>query len=71
MLICSIAKKNGKKILFFRGKYNQNKKSNASSRNIEKYKVFENTLLVLWGREVDNGEVRKKLWNINYIKMLF
>lgn len=24
-------------------------------------KVFENTLLVLWGREVDNGEVRKKI----------
>lgn len=23
-------------------------------------KVFENILLVLWGREVDNGEVRKK-----------
>ena len=24
-------------------------------------KVFENILLVLWGREVDNGEVRKKI----------
>jgi hypothetical protein len=24
-------------------------------------KVFKNTLLVLWGREVDNGEVRRKI----------
>lgn len=54
-------KKNGKKILFFVGNITKNKNQMQAVEILKNTKVFENTLLVLWGREVDNGEVRKKI----------
>lgn len=53
------------------GNITKNKNQMQAVEILKNTKVFENILLVLWGREVDNGEVRKKLRNINYIKMLF
>ena len=55
------SKKNGKKILFFVGNITKNKNQMQAVEILKNIKVFENTLLVLWGREVDNGEVRKKI----------
>ena len=55
------SKKNGKKILFFVGNITQNKNPMQAVEILKNTKVFENILLVLWGREVDNGEVRKKI----------
>ena len=55
------SKKNGKKILFFVGNITKNKNQMQAVEILKNTKVFENTLLVLWGREVDNGEVRKKI----------
>ena len=54
-------KKNGKKILFFVGNITKNKNQMQAVEILKNTKVFENILLVLWGREVDNGEVRKKI----------
>lgn len=55
------SKKNGKKILFFIGNITKNKNQMQAVEILKNTKVFENILLVLWGREVDNGEVRKKI----------
>ena len=55
------SKKNSKKILFFVGNITKNKNQMQAVEILKNIKVFENTLLVLWGREVDNGEVRKKI----------
>lgn len=55
------SKKSGKKILFFVGNITKNKNQMQAVEILKNTKVFENTLLVLWGREVDNGEVRKKI----------
>lgn len=55
------SKKNGKKILFFVGNITKNKNQMQAVEILKNAKVFENILLVLWGREVDNGEVRKKI----------
>ena len=55
------SKKNGKKILFFVGNITKNKNQMQAVKILKNTKVFENILLVLWGREVDNGEVRKKI----------
>ena len=55
------SKKNGKKILFFVGNITKNKNQMQAVEILKNANVFENTLLVLWGREVDNGEVRKKI----------
>lgn len=55
------SKKKGKKILFFVGNITKNKNQMQAVEILKNTKVFENTLLVLWGREVDNGEVRKKI----------
>lgn len=55
------SKKNDKKILFFVGNITKNKNQMQAVEILKNTKVFENTLLVLWGREVDNGEVRKKI----------
>ena len=55
------SQKNGKKILFFVGNITKNKNQMQAVEILKNTKVFENTLLVLWGREVDNGEVRKKI----------
>lgn len=55
------SKKNGKKILFFVGNITKNKNQMQAVEILKNIKVFENILLVLWGREVDNGEVRKKI----------
>lgn len=55
------SKKNGKKILFFVGNITKNKNQMQAVEILKNTEVFENTLLVLWGREVDNGEVRKKI----------
>lgn len=55
------SKKNGKKILFFVGNITKNKNQIQAVEILKNTKVFENILLVLWGREVDNGEVRKKI----------
>ena len=55
------SKKNGKKILFFVGNITKNKNQMQAVEILKNTKVFENTLLVLWGREVDNGEVRRKI----------
>lgn len=55
------SKKNGKKILFFVGNITKNKNQMQAVEILKNTKVFENTLLVLWGREVDNGEVRNKI----------
>lgn len=55
------SKKNGKKILFFVGNITKNKNQMQAVEILKNTKVFENILLVLWGREVDNGEVRKKI----------
>ena len=55
------SKKNGKKILFFVGNITKNKNQMQAVEILKNTKVFENTLLVHWGREVDNGEVRKKI----------
>lgn len=54
-------KKNGKKILYFVGNITKNKNQVQAVEIISNTKIFENALLVLWGREVDNGEVRKKI----------
>ena len=53
--------KHGKKILFFVGNITKNKNQMQAVEILKNTKVFENILLVLWGREVDNGEVRKKI----------
>lgn len=58
------SKKNGKKILFFVGNITKNKNQMQAVEILKNTKVFKNTLLVLWGREVDNGEVRRK--NVEY-----
>lgn len=55
------SKKSGKKILFFVGNITKNKNQMQAVEILKNTKVFENILLVLWGREVDNGEVRKKI----------
>ena len=55
------SKKNCKKILFFVGNITKNKNQMQAVELLKNTKVFENILLVLWGREVDNGEVRKKI----------
>lgn len=55
------SKKNVKKILFFVGNITKNKNQMQAVEILKNTKVFENILLVLWGREVDNGEVRKKI----------
>lgn len=55
------SKKNGKKILFFVGNITKNKNQMQAVEILKNTKVFKNTLLVLWGREVDNGEVRRKI----------
>ena len=55
------SKKNGKKILFFVGNITKNKNQMQAVEILKNTKVFENILLVLWGREVDNGEARKKI----------
>lgn len=55
------SKKNGKKILFFVGNITKNKNQMQAVEILKNTKVFENILLVLWGREVDNGKVRKKI----------
>ena len=55
------SKKNGKKILFFVGNITKNKNQMQAVEILKNTKVFENILLVPWGREVDNGEVRKKI----------
>lgn len=55
------SKKNGKKILFFVGNITKNKNQMQAVEILKNTKVFENILLVLWGREVDNGEVRKRI----------
>lgn len=55
------SKKNGKRILFFVGNITKNKNQMQAVEILKNTKVFENILLVLWGREVDNGEVRKKI----------
>lgn len=55
------SKKNGKKILFFVGNITKNKNQMQAVEILKNTKVFEDILLVLWGREVDNGEVRKKI----------
>lgn len=55
------SKKNDKKILFFVGNITKNKNQMQAVEILKNTKVFENILLVLWGREVDNGEVRKKI----------
>ena len=55
------SKKNGKKILFFVANITKNKNQMQAVEILKNTKVFENILLVLWGREVDNGEVRKKI----------
>lgn len=55
------SKKNGKKILFFVGNITKNKNQMQAVEILKNTKVFENILLVFWGREVDNGEVRKKI----------
>ena len=55
------SKKNGKKILFFVGNITKNKNQMQAVEILKNTKVFENILLVLWGREVDNGAVRKKI----------
>lgn len=55
------SKKNGKKILFFVGNITKNKNQMQAVEILKNTKVFENILLVLWGREVDNGEIRKKI----------
>ena len=55
------SKKNGKKILFFVGNITKNKNQMQAVEILKNIKVFENILLVLWGREVDNGEVRRKI----------
>ena len=55
------SKKNGKKILFFVGNITKNKNQIQAVEILKNTKVLKNTLLVLWGREVDNGEVRKKI----------
>lgn len=55
------SKKNGKKILFFVGNITKNKNQIQAVEILKNTKVFKNTLLVLWGREVDNGEVRRKI----------
>ncbi|EJZ70196.1 glycosyltransferase family 4 protein [Lachnoanaerobaculum sp. OBRC5-5] len=51
-------KEKGKKILFFVGNISKNKNQTQA---IEIVKKFDNILLVLWGRELDNGEVRNKI----------
>lgn len=55
------SKKNGKKNLFFVGNITKNKNQMQAVEILKNTKVFKNTLLVLWGREVDNGEVRRKI----------
>lgn len=55
------SKKNGKKILFFVGNITKNKNQMQAVEILKNTKVFKNTLLVLWGREIDNGEVRRKI----------
>lgn len=55
------SKKKGKKILFFVGNITKNKNQMQAVEILKNTKVFKNTLLVLWGREVDNGEVRRKI----------
>lgn len=55
------SKKNGKKTLFFVGNITKNKNQMQAVEILKNTKVFKNTLLVLWGREVDNGEVRRKI----------
>lgn len=55
------SKKNGNKILFFVGNITKNKNQMQAVEILKNTKVFKNTLLVLWGREVDNGEVRRKI----------
>ena len=55
------SKKNGKKILFFVGNITKNKNQMQAVEILKNTKLLENILLVLWGREVDNGEVRKKI----------
>lgn len=55
------SKKNGKKILFFVGNITKNKNQMQAVEILKNTKVFKNTLLVLWGGEVDNGEVRRKI----------
>ena len=55
------SKKNGKKILFFVGNITKNKNQMQAVEILKNTKVLKNTLLVLWGREVDNGEVRRKI----------
>lgn len=55
------SKENGKKILFFVGNITKNKNQIQALEILKNKELFKNTLLVLWGREVDDGEVRKKI----------
>lgn len=54
-------KKNGKKIVYFVGNISKNKNQMQAVDMFLNEKELENALLVLWGREVDNGEVRKTI----------
>ena len=55
------SKKNGKKILFFVGNITKNKNQMQAVEILKNTKVFENILLVLWGREVRRKIVEYQL----------
>jgi len=55
------SKKNGKKILFFVGNITSNKNQIQAVEMLKNRKICDNIVLVLWGREVDAGKVRKKI----------
>ena len=55
------SKKNSKKILFFVGNITQNKNQIQAVEVLRNKKIFADTILVFWGREVDGGKVRNKI----------
>lgn len=58
-LECS--KNNGKQILYYVGNITKNKNQIQAVEMFRSNKEFQDSILVLWGREVDEGEVRKKI----------
>ncbi len=55
------SKNNGKRILYYVGNITKNKNQIQAVEMFRNNKEFQNSILVLWGREVDGGEVRKKI----------
>lgn len=55
------SKSANKKVLFFVGNITKNKNQIQAIEALKSSKEFGNTVLVLWGKEADGGEVRQKI----------